>query len=270
MRRATRPNRRLSVLLLAVALAAGASPITGARASGPYAVAAPAAHAARTILATPLSGLTIAVDPGHNGGNSTHLAQINKKVFIGNGWKACNTTGTSTNSGYPEHRFTFAVAQRVKARLEALGATVKMTRTTDTGVGPCVDVRGKFGAKVGAALTVSIHGDGAVASGHGFTVMKPGLVKGYTDDIYKASATLANAIRRGLVDGGFKPSNYYGKNGLTTRTDLGGLNISDVPVVMVELGNMRNASDAAKMRSSAGRDAWAAALVAGIRRYLGK
>jgi len=100
--------------------------------------------------------------------------------------------------------------------------------------------------------------------------MKPGRIKGYTDDIFAASATLATAIRRGLVDGGFPVSNYYGSNGLKTRTDLGGLNMSNVPVVMVELGNMRNASDAAKMRSSAGRDAWAAALVAGIRRYLGK
>jgi len=218
----------------------------------------------------PLSGVIIAIDPGHAGGNASHAAQIAKRVFIGNGWKACNTVGTTTVSGYPEHRFTFAVALRVKARLEALGATVYLTRTNDTAVGPCVDARGKFGAKVHAQLTVSIHGDGSSSSHHGFFVMKPGLVRGYTDDILARSATLATSIRLGLVRAGLTVANYYAKNGLITRTDLGGLNMSDVPVVMVELGNMKNSTDATRMKLASGRDRYAAGLVAGIRLFLGK
>jgi N-acetylmuramoyl-L-alanine amidase len=220
--------------------------------------------------AAPLAGVVIALDPGHNGGNATHLATINKLVFVGNGWKACNTVGTSTRSGYPEHRFTFAVALRLKARLEALGALVYMTRTTDTGVGPCVDVRGKFGAKVHAALEVSIHGDGSTTTHYGFNVMKPGYIKGYTDDIVARSSTLATAIRQGLAAHGLPVGNYYGVNGIKTRTDLGTLNMSDVAVVMVELGNMKNSADAARMTSSTGRDRYAAALVDGIRTFLGK
>jgi N-acetylmuramoyl-L-alanine amidase len=46
--------------------------------------------------------------------------------------------------------------------------------------------------------------------------------------------------------------------------------MSDVPVVMVELGNMKNASDARRMTTGAGRDRYAIGLVAGIRRFLGK
>ena len=46
--------------------------------------------------------------------------------------------------------------------------------------------------------------------------------------------------------------------------------MSDVPVVMVELGNMKNASDATRMSAAVGRDRYAAGLVAGIRRYLGR
>jgi N-acetylmuramoyl-L-alanine amidase len=218
----------------------------------------------------PLSGVVIAIDPGHNGGNATHLSTINRLVFVGNGWKACNTVGTSTRTGYPEHRFTFAVALRVKARLEALGATVDMTRTTDTGVGPCVDARGKFGARVHAALELSIHGDGSSLSHYGFNVMKPGYVRGYTDDILTRSSSLATAVRRGLVLGGLPVGNYYGVNGIISRTDLGTLNMSDVPVVMVEMGNMKNSADAARMTSSTGRDRYAAGLVQGIRVFLGK
>jgi N-acetylmuramoyl-L-alanine amidase len=218
----------------------------------------------------PLAGIVIAVDPGHNGGSASHIAEINRLVWIGNGWKACNTVGTTTVSGYPEHAFNFAVALRVKARLEALGATVYLTRPSDTGVGPCIDVRGEFGAKVHARLTVSIHGDGASSSYHGFFVMKPGYIRGYTDDIVGHSATLALAIRQGLLNNGLPIANYYATNGIKTRTDLGTLNMSNVPAVMVELGNMKNSTDATRMKSTTGRDRYAAGLVAGIRIYLGR
>lgn len=220
--------------------------------------------------ALPLSGIVIAVDPGHDGGNASHIAAINRLVWIGNRWKACDTVGTTTRSGFPEHRFTFAVALRVKARLESLGATVYLTRTTDTGYGPCIDVRGRFGAKVHAQLTISIHGDGAFTSDHGFFVMKPGLVVGYTDDIRARSAGLATSVRAGLVAAGLHVANYYATNGIISRTDLGTLNMSNVPVVMVELGNMKNSVDASLMTSTTGRDRYAAGLVGGIRRYLGR
>ncbi len=218
----------------------------------------------------PLAGIVVALDPGHNGGNASHPRAIRKRVFVGNGWKACNTVGTTTRSGYAEHRFTFSVAGRVKTRLEALGATVYLTRPSDRGVGPCVNVRGKFGAKVHARLLVSIHADGSASSHRGFVVMRPGLVRGYTDDILASSATLARAIRGGLLDVGLRVANYYGRNGHKKRTDLGTLNMSDVPVVMVELGNMKNASDAKRMTTRSGRATYAAGLVTGIRAFLGR
>ena len=45
---------------------------------------------------TPLGGVTIVLDPGHNGMNWAHPEEINRQVDIGTGTKACNTTGTST------------------------------------------------------------------------------------------------------------------------------------------------------------------------------
>jgi N-acetylmuramoyl-L-alanine amidase len=218
----------------------------------------------------PLTGVVIALDPGHNGGNAAHASEIATPVWIGTAWKPCNKVGTTTTSGYPEHAFTFDVALRVKASLEYFGATVFMTRTTDTGVGPCIDVRGQFGEKVGAVLTVSVHADGAASSNHGFFVMKPGNVAGWTDDIYAESGVLATAMRDGLVHVGLAVANYYATNGLKTRTDLGTLNCSDVPVVEIELGNMKNSTDAGRMTSRQGRTQYANGIVTGIRRYLGK
>lgn len=247
------PTRLAATLVLAVLLA----------------IAGPLAPAA---LATdlPLAGVTIALDPGHNGGNASHPDLISRRIWIGTAWKRCNSVGTHTLSGYSEHRFNFSVAGKVKARLEALGATVYMTRYSDTGVGPCIDVRGKLGAKVGARLLVSIHADGAPSADRGWFICRPGTITGWTDDIAAASLTLARAIRTGLRSTGLPQANYYTSTGIKTRTDLGTLNYSDVPAVLVELGNMRNATDAARMQASTGRDRYARGIVAGIRVYLGR
>jgi len=218
----------------------------------------------------PLAGIIIAVDPGHNGGNATHRAQISRLVGTGTGRRACATVGTTTVDGYPEHRFNFAVALRVKARLEALGAAVYLTRPSDTGVGPCVDARGRFGTNVRARLTVSIHADGSGSSHRGFYVMMPGLVHGYTDDIIVRSAALARALRAGLLGAGLPIANYYARAGIRTRTDFATFNLSDIPAVMVELGNMKNSGDAGRMKSASGRERYAAGIVTGIRLYLNR
>jgi N-acetylmuramoyl-L-alanine amidase len=249
--------RRLAPVLTAIAVA------VSSLVSRP----APAAAADPSL---PLAGITIAIDPGHNGGNASHAARIARRVWVGTIWKPCNMVGTSTRGGYSEHRFNWVVANKVKSRLQALGATVYLTRTSDTGWGPCVTTRGRFGAKVGADLTVSIHADGAASGAHGFFVMRPAWVRGYTDDIYSRSATLAKAVRAGLRAKGVPQANYYTSTGIKVRNDMGTLNLSDVPVVEVELGNMKNRSDARRMTTTAGQNRYAAGLVQGIRTFLGK
>jgi len=48
---------------------------------------------------------------------------------------------------------------------------------------------------------------------------------------------------------GMPRSNYLGASGIMYRGDLGGLNLSVVPKVFIECGNMHNAEDLALMRS---------------------
>lgn len=224
---------------------------------------------AASSAALPLAGMVVAIDPGHQLGNSTHLRQINRLVWVGL-WKPCNTTGTATNSGFPEATFTWRVARALRARLQALGATVHLTRTTNSrhDWGPCVDARGRFGARVHADVEISLHGDGAAAGQHGFFVIRPGLRRGYTGDIRKPSRRFAKAVHAGLLAAGFHRSTSYGGDGYDVRRDLGTLNMADVPTVMVELGNMRNASDARCMTSKSCRGRYADGLARGIRRYL--
>ena len=68
-------------------------------------------------------------------------------------------------AGYPEHAFNFDVATRLAALLDAGGATVVLTRYTDTGVGPCVNTRAAIGNAAGSDAAVSIHGDGGPVGG---------------------------------------------------------------------------------------------------------
>jgi N-acetylmuramoyl-L-alanine amidase len=217
---------------------------------------------------TPGHGQVVVLDPGHNGGNATHTAEINALVPAGRGQsKACNTTGTSTNAGYPEHAFNWDVANRVQAELVADGYKVILTRPNDTGVGPCVNQRAAIGNDAQAAAVVSIHADGSDSAGaHGFHVE-------YSAPALNASQgppsiSLATRLRASMQAAGFSLANYIGKQGLFGRPDLGGLNLSDRPTVLIECGNMRDAGDAAVLSSAAGRQRIADAITAGIVSYL--
>ena len=190
---------------------------------------------------TPVPGSPLVVlDPGHNGGNSTHIAQIERQVPDGRGGtKPCNSTGTATDAGYPEHTFNFDVAQRTQRLLEAAGVRVLLTRPDDNGVGPCVDVRGTAGQRAGAAAVVSIHADGAAASGSGFHVAlsNPPLNPAQAGQAH----VLGTALRDALRAAGFHDSTYLGSQGISLRADLAGLNFATKPTALVECANMRNA-----------------------------
>ena len=55
---------------------------------------------------------------------------------------------------------------------------------------------------------------------------------------------------------------------MAARDDLGGLNLSTVPKVLIECGNMRNATDAALLVSPAWQQQAARAIAAGITTFL--
>lgn len=212
----------------------------------------------------------VVVDPGHNGLNAANPDIINAPVPDGTGGtKPCNTTGTATNDGYPEHAFTWDVAIRVRDALAARGVTVVMTRPDDAGVGPCVDVRAAIGNDNAATAVVSIHGDGTAAGNRGIYCMESSMQPAGAE-IGAQSHTLAAAVKDAVVGTGVLPvSNYFGTVGVGPRSDLAGLNLSQRPTTMCELGNMRDPDDAAVMMSEDGRAQIAAGIAAGVLTYLG-
>lgn len=198
-----------------------------------------------TAPAAGLTGATIVIDPGHNGLNWTHPEEIGRLVDIGNGTKPCNTTGTSTADGYTEAEFNWAVTMKLVPLLEDAGAEVILTRSDNEGWGPCITERSATGNRHSADAVISIHADGGPEDGRGFHVIHPASIPGLTDDIATESLRLARALHSSYLATGMPVADYIGVGGLSERSDLGGLNLSDVPAVFLESGNMRNPVDAA-------------------------
>lgn len=266
----------VALSLTACAAGTAAPPVTTADASTtasappstPSTTSAAPTTTAAAAGANTLAGRTIVLDPGHAGGNGAHSADIAREVFIGTGMKACDTSGTSTYDGYPEHAHNWDVTQRLATLLRAAGATVVLTRDDALGWGPCIDERARIGNDARADAVVSIHADGGPDAGRGFHVLHPLPVTTQSSAIAEPSKRLAVAVRDAFARiTGMPTSTYLGATGLMPRGDLGGLNLSTVPKVFLEAGNMRNATDAALLSDPGFRQLEAEALVAGLAAY---
>lgn len=220
-----------------------------------------------TTPAPPLAGRVVVIDPGHNGGNAANPRVVNALVPAGRGrTKPCNTTGTESGAGYPEHAFTWDVALRVRDLLVRRGATVTLTRQDDTGVGPCVDQRAAAGNGPDVDAVVSIHADGSSPQASGFHVA-------YSDPPLNPAQAgpaveLATAMRDAMGAAGFPTADYIGSSGLHGRDDLAGLNLAERPAVLVECANLRNPAEAAAAASPEGRARYASAIADGITGFL--
>lgn len=249
-----RPGRLGSVSRRDVLRFAGIAP---ALLGGGALIMSPPAHAG-------LAGTSVFLDPGHNAVND---ASINQQVPNGRGGtKACQTSGAATEDGYPEHAFTWAMVALISDSLNQMGVRTQLSRGDDNSVGPCVDQRAAQANAMRPDAIVSIHADGGPPSGSGFHVnySSPPL----NDAQSGPAVQLAHTMRDALAQAGFQPANYIGSGGLFARNDLAGLNLAQYPAVLVELGNMRNAEDAARMQSPDGRARYAAAVTNAIVAYL--
>ena len=219
--------------------------------------------------ASALAGKIVAIDPGHDGGNAAAASEINQLVPQGFGqYKACDTTGAEASDGYTEHQFNFQVALLVEAMLQQQGIKVVMTRTNDTGVGPCVNVRAAIGNDAHADAAISIHADGGPTNGHGYQLLEADQSVGGSS-MQAGSHQLALDLHKTFdAESGLTVSTYVGTDGYEPRDDIAGLNLSTVPKILVECGNMQNAGDLAIEESAAGRQHIAKAIADGIIAYL--
>ncbi|WP_033335717.1 MULTISPECIES: N-acetylmuramoyl-L-alanine amidase [Actinomycetes] len=222
-----------------------------------------------------LAGKTVFLDPGHQGSAAGN--DLNKPVPDGRGGtKPCQTTGATSPDGVPEHKVNWDITQLVKAGLESQGAKVVLSRQDDTGWGGCIDERANAANASNADLAVNIHADstspGTDAGKSGFHIIVPELPipDAAVNEVQSGKGRkAAEQMRDAFKSAGFAPANYAGaQDGLQTRADIAAVNLTKVPDVFAELGNLSNPADAAALSGAEGQLKYAIAIVDGTIRYL--
>jgi N-acetylmuramoyl-L-alanine amidase len=218
------------------------------RSGADYVVRTPCGNRA-TVAGTPLSGATVVLDPGHGG----------------------EEVGAVGPGGTQEKVVNLAIAERTKARLEALGATVVLTRTGDYRI--TLASRAAIGTAHHPTLFSSIHhnaeadGPSAVPGNESYYQLRSsdskraaGLV---WEEVTKAFSTYDIAWMAETDHGAkYRPANdggdYYG---ILRRT-------AGTPAVLSEAAFITNPPEEQLLADPAFQDVEAGALARAVVRYV--
>lgn len=214
----------------------------GEKVETPPSVTTPSGTTTEPVFTPGLKGKIIALDAGHGGSD----------------------TGAIGPTGVTEKGVTLRVAKALQKLLQAEGATVLMTRTTDTEVSPKkanasdveeLQARCDVGNDGNADIFISMHMDS-------FTNSTPSGTTGYYyTKGSKASQRLAQYVSEGVVTAlgtgnrGTKSCNFY----VVKHTDM--------PATLVEMAFISNDKEEKLMNSEAGINRAAEGILNGLRRF---
>lgn len=194
-----------------------------------------------------ISGKVIMLDPGH-GGNDPG---------------AIGTTVVNGKRIY-EETINLAIAKKVKSKLEAMGATVIMTRNSSSTTLE-LDSRAALHRAKNPDVVVSIHCDASETSSsasgtsayyyksYSYPLAKhlsTSIVSAYKSQIYARNSAMANKVDRGAMFKGFR----------VTR-------IEECPSVLIEYGFVTNVTECNALANDNNRDILAQATVDGLVAY---
>lgn len=206
----------------------------------------------------PLTGITIGIDPGHQGKGNQEPESIfpgsketKKKVSSG-------TQGKWTR--VPEYQVVLQVGMRLRLLLEAKGAVVIMSRETHD-----IDISNAQRAVLmnqnQVDLVIRIHCNGNENTDiYGACMLVPS--GSMNPEIHKKSLEAGGILLKSFVQAtGAKD------NGVIKRSDLTGFNWSQVPVCLIEMGYMSNKAEDLLLASETYQNSCAEGLFQGILQY---
>jgi len=224
----------------------------------------------------PLNGKVIVVDPGHNGGFNPAI--LNHRGDTPFGPFMCSATGTETaDQSVTEHALNWQVSQKLAAVLQAKGATVILTRPDDAGLGPCNIDRARLANAADADLLISVHTDGQALGRHGIADpvgfhtqidSKIGGGKANKELLQRSLAFAENIVRNMKAMTDEPVSNYVPRKPEAVWERPGDLmvlaGLTAAPGALIEMGNLKNPTDLARLVDPARQEATAVALEAAI------
>ncbi len=206
-----------------------------------------------------LDGIKICIDPGHGIFDEGYKEPIAPGATE---TKAAFVSGT-TGAYQTEEQFNLKLAYLLKPMLEAEGAAVYMTRTTEKAELSNVG-RAEYANSLGCDMVVRIHADGSSdPTASGISVLIPGANQ-YFDDvgIIEASSEAGQYVLDSLVD-----ITGSQNRGLIARNDLTGFNWTKVPCILVECGFMSNPEDDMRLADESYRILLAEGITNGLCEY---
>ena len=209
---------------------------------------------------TALAGKVIVIDPGHQAHADTAPEPIGPGASETKPKVAGGTTGVVTH--IPEGQTVLTIGLKLKAALEAQGATVVMTRTSQN-----VDVSNSQRAAIAnnahANLFLRLHCDGADSSStHGISMLVPAQNQ-WTGPIVSSSRSAGETLQAAVI-----AATGAKNNGVVTRSDLSGFNYCQVPSVLIEMGFMTNPEEDRQLNDSTYQAKLVSGLVQGCLNWL--
>lgn len=209
--------------------------------------------------------LLVAIDPCHQGPG----ADITSEEAMGPGademCPRASEGGIGCVSGQEEYDLNLQVAQKLEKELKTRGYDVILTRTAndvDLSNKERCEVANKAGADIMVRLYASSNEDENVYGAH---VYCPTEDSPYLGEFYDSCLNLADS-----VEDAYCAATGISNHGIWMTDRIAGINWCKMPVVQLEMGNLKNQYNDAYMSQDDNRDVMAKGIADGIDNYFGR
>lgn len=217
-----------------------------------------------TQIINPRENILISIDPGHQA-PSIDMSATEPNGPGSNEMKTKATGGTTGRyTGVPEYELNLSISKQLRDTLQAMGYQVIMTREdNETAISNAE--RAMLANDNHADIAIRIHANGSDDSGtNGALAMVGSANNPYTGTLYEDSNRLAQCILNNYCNAtGMK------NLGIQITDTMTGINWSEIPVMILEMGFMTNQQDDENMQNADYQAKMVSGIVQGIEEYFG-
>lgn len=210
------------------------------------------------------NGYTVGIDPGHQG-SWVNMSEQEPDGPGSSNYKAKASTGTEGRyTGVPEYQLNLDISLALRTELEKRGYRVVMTREdNDTAISN--SERALLAAEKGSDIYVRIHANGSDDSSvSGALAMSPSPDNPYIASLYEDSFRLAKCILEQYCQ-----ATGFSNLGVQYYDNMSGINWSQVPVMILEMGFMTNEGEDYAMQDADMQKQMVKGIADGIDDYFG-